>query len=595
MVPFDPASIVLATLLLSLVLFLTDKVRYDLIALGVVVVLAGSGVLSPEQAFAGFASPAVMMIAAMYVFGAAMTRWGVAELIGQRLLTARTGGEAALVFRVVLVSGLLSSVLSNAGVVAILIPVLSSVARKQGLPVSRLMMPLGFGALLGGMVTLIGTSKNLAVNAMLRELGHEPFGLFEFSHFGLVLLSVGALYFLGPGRWLLPKGRKDVSLAEQYQVPKFVTEILVNPGSTLINRSVADTDLFTRFRVSVIGIVREGGDQILAPGPYNRIRQEDSLILQGEPEDLVRLRREVGVRLRDSVQVGETQLRSGDVHLVEALVPSGSPLVGRSLADTEFHATTSLNVLAICKQGEVQTKRMSRYPLAVGDTLLVQGHERDLERARARRDILVMGELDLKPMGRGGLFSLLILGAVLLSVGLNLLPISVAAVAGALGLVVTGCLPTRAIYKAIDWPALVLIGGMISLGVAFEETGLAEGMAQGMGAVGEALSHPILLLASLMAVTVVLTQVTSHIASAVIMTPVAIFLAQQAGIDERAMLMAVLTGAELGFMTPVAHQANAMIMGPGEYRYRDFLRVGTPLTIILVIVTVVVLPVFWPL
>ena len=231
----------------------------------------------------------------------------------------------------------------------------------------------------------------------------------------------------------------------------------------------------------------------------------------------------------------------------------------------------------------------------MGDTLLVQGHERDLERARNRRDILVMGELELKPMGRGGLFSILILGAVLLSVGLDLLPISVAAVAGALGLVVTGCLPTRAIYRAIDWPALVLIGGMISLGVAFEETGLAESMATGMGAVGEALTHPLLLLASLMVVTVLLTQVTSHIASAVIMTPVAIYLAQHAGIDERAMLMAVLTGAELGFMTPVAHQANAMIMGPGEYRYRDFLRVGTPLTIILVIVAVIVLPVFWPL
>ena len=306
----DPAHIVLAVLALSILLFITDAVRYDVIAVGVAVALAASGCLTPAEAFRGFSSPAVMLIASMYVFSGALRRWGVAEMLGQKLLSAGAKGERGLIFRVAAISGLLSSVLSNTGVVAIQIPILSNLARKFSIPVSRLLIPLSYGALIGGLGTLIGTSKNLAVNDIIRSYGGRPFELFEFSHFGVMLVAVTALYFLGPGRRLLPARRTDESLSEHFQVRKFVTEVLIEPTSTLINRPMGDTRFFGGYGVNVLGIVRPDSPTILAPGPYNRVRREDTLILQGEPDALMRLRKDLGLALIDSAQAGETRIHS---------------------------------------------------------------------------------------------------------------------------------------------------------------------------------------------------------------------------------------------------------------------------------------------
>ena len=592
---FDPAHIVLATLAVSLVLFVTDALRYDLIALSVAVALAATQVLSPEQAFAGLASPAVMLVGAMYVFGAAMTRSGLAERIGERFLATASGGETALIVRIVLLSGLLSSVLSNAGVVAILIPVCSNVAQKRHLPVSRLMLPLAYGSLLGGLVTVVATSKNLAVNGVLEAAGAQPFGLLEFSHYGLILLVVGCLYFVGPGRWLLPKGRVDESLSEHYQVREFVTEVLIEPSSTLINRSLADADFFGTHQVSVLGIVRPDATSVLAPGPYNRLRRGDTLILQGPPNAIVGLRERLNLKKVESAQVGDAQLHSADVELVEAVVPAGSQLAGQSLVDADFAQRTGLNVLAVSQSGAVQSGSFAETPLDVGDGLLIQGHSRDLERVRRSREVLILGEHEAGRPERTAFLSVVVLAVVLLVGLLDWMPLSVAAVGGAIVLVVTGAVPLKEVYRAIDWQTLMLIGGMLALGEAFQVSGLADSLARRFEEYTPDLSQPYLVIAGLMLATAALTQVTTHIAAAVIMAPVALSIAERFAVDDRALVMAVLTGASLAFMSPVAHQANAMVMGPGDYRYRDYLRVGTPLSVILFAVACVLLPLLWPL
>jgi di/tricarboxylate transporter len=592
----DPATVVLATIAVSLLLFVTEKVRFDLIAVGVATVLAATGVLTPSEAFGGFSSPAVVLVASMYVFGAAFTRWGIAEALGARVLGRAEGlGEAGLVIRIVLLSALLSSVLSNAGVVAILIPVLSGVARRQRLPVSKLLMPLAFGSLLGGLLSVIATSKNLAVNGILTDLGYTPFGLFEFTPFGLALLGVGALYFLFPGRQLLPASRVDESLSEHYQVRRFVTEVLVQPSSTLINRSVADIESFQEYGVSVLGIARPDSTTVLAPGAYNRVRSEDVLLLQGAPEDIVRLRDDKNLSLVSAAPLRDSQLVAGDVQLVEAVVPAGSDLAGRTLADTDFLERTGLNVLALSKHGELQPGRITDAALEVGDTLLIQGHDRDVERLRRSRELLVLGELESRPLGRGGLVSLLTLAAVLAVAFLGWMPLSVTALSGAMVLLLTNTVMTRDVYAHLDLQALLLIGGMLALGQAFGVSGLDHELTTQLRELGGLFGSPRMLVAALMLATALLTQVTTHIAAATIMTPIALSFAQELAVDERAFVMAVVTGASLAFMSPVAHQANAMVVGPGDYRYRDFLRVGTPLTLLLFAAATALIPIFFGL
>ncbi len=592
MLLLDPQTIVLAVLIGSLLLFLRDVLRYDLVALLVVFVLSATQCLTPEEAFAGFSSPAVVLIGSMYVFGHAITRWGVAEWIGEKFLAGSDRSETSLVLRITLVTGLLSGVLSNTGVVAIFIPLVSSLARSKGLQASRVMMPLAFASLLGGLLTVLGTSKNLIVNSIISDYGAEPFGLFEFTWYGLLLVVIGSLFMVGPGRALLPRSRVDETLTDHYRVRRFVTEVLVEPSSTLVNRPIAQLPIFDKHAVALLGIVRD--DEMILPGPYNNIRRDDTLILQGEPEAIVRLRDELGLQQREEARVGETRLSSTDVELVEAVVPADSSLVGNTLRRANFKEQTGLNVLALSKHGEVQLGKIARTKLEVGDTLLIQGHTRDVDRARKDRDVLVLGAVPRRRVGRGARLTTALLAAVLLVSAFKVMPLSLAALGGALLLVLTGAIPFREAYKGIDWSVLLLVGGMLALGKAFEKHGLATEIAGTISGLGDGSLDPRVMLAILLFAAIVLTQLTTHVAAAVLLTPVALEVAQQMGCSDRPFLLAVLTGASSAFMSPVAHPVNAMVAGPGDYKYVDFLRVGTPVTLLIAAVAVVILPLLWP-
>ncbi|MEE8469188.1 MAG: SLC13 family permease, partial [Planctomycetota bacterium] len=445
-------------------------------------------------------------------------------------------------------------------------------------------------------VTVVGTSTNVLINEMIEDGGLEPFGVFEFSLLGLCLVAVGGLYFLGPGRILLPRSPVDQSLTERYQVPKFITELLVEPSSTLIHRSVADVEVFDRHHVTVLGIVRSGGENsVLAPGPYNRIRANDTLILQGAPEDILRLSRELPMKQRSSVETSEGRLYSDDVQLLEAVIPAGSRFAGQSLTSSEFRTHTQLNVLAIAKHGELQLKRIQEIVLEVGDTLLVQGHVRDIERARRDRQVLVLDALEHPRRGaRGALTPVLLLAGVLLGAAFTDFPLSVLALAGAVGLVLLRAVRVEELYRVIDWSVLVLVGGMLALGAAFEQYHLSEHVANWMLALGQEGLTPFACMAMVLAASITLTQVLNNVVTAVIMTPVAMDLADALQLHSSPFLMAVVVGSSLAFLSPVAHQANAMVMGPGGYKYRDYLRVGTPLAIITALVAAGLIPLFWP-
>ncbi len=606
----EPQTIVLAVLIGSFLLFITDAVRYEVTALGVVIVLVLSGCLTVEEGFQGFSSSAVVLIASMYIFGHAFTKSGLAEGLGRRMIgrskpqrdptSGRLSGrihEAGLVLRLTVTSGVLSSVLSNTGVVATLIPVANSISRKMRIPLSKLLLPMAFGSLVGGLVTVIATSTNIAINDILRglEVSGGPFGLFEFSKLGLVLLLLTTAYFAGPGRWLLPTSSVEETLSERYQVPKFVTEVLVEPTSELINRNVADIDIFQRFDVSVLGIVRAGNERpVLAPGPYNRVRAEDTLILQGSPDDVLRLSEVLPMQRRESVEAGDTRLYSDDVRLIEAVIPAGSEYIGQSLGSSEFRTRTGLNVLAMSRHGELQLQRLQEMTLDIGDTLLVQGHLPDISRARRQRQLLVLDEVQAPIANRRSWIVLATLTAVLVAAAFTDQPLAILGMAGALALVLTRVVLPDEVPKIIDLKVIALVGGMLALGTAFQKVGLDKACVESItGIVGEGLSNHGTLALVLVA-TMLLTQLLNNVSTAVIMTGIAVQLAQTLDVSPRPLLMAVVTGSSLAFLSPVAHQANAMVMGPGGYRYRDFLRVGLPLAMITGIASVLLIPVWWP-
>jgi di/tricarboxylate transporter len=590
--------IVLAVLVGSLVLFIMDKLRYDIVALLVVVSLAVTGVLSPHDAYAGFASPAVILVGSMYVFGFSVSKWGLAEELGQRLLLkgdAENLSEARLLTRLVLIAGLLSAVLSNAGVVAALIPVVSSVSRRTHIPVSRLLIPLSYAGLIGGMMTVIGTSKNIAVNDLYRSMtatatspGRE-FGIFDFTLYGFVLLVAVALYFIGPGRKLLPKHRVEEDLVEHYEATHYVSELRVRENSPLIGKNLLESGLNQDDGLRVLGIMRANTKSVLAPSRYNTIYQGDSLLLQGDSQAILRASQELDLV---SQHLPPSALAGADVVLVEAVIPAGSRLAGTTLKSVDFAATTGLNVLGIFNQGQRHRTRLGRVPLVVGDSLLIQGHPPDIERVRRSRTLLILDEVRTPLRGRGTVITLAMLLAVVLIAALTPLHISAAGLLGVMGLLATRTITATEVRENVDMAVLVLIGGMMALGTAFQETGLAEGIAQ---VISGFTFGPTMLILILLVATMSLTQVMNYVAAALIMTPVALDLSARLDtVSERALLMAVITGASLAFMTPVAHQCNAMVVGPGDYKYRDFIKVGTPLTLFLIVIALFLIPLFWP-
>jgi di/tricarboxylate transporter len=308
----------------------------------------------------------------------------------------------------------------------------------------------------------------------------------------------------------------------------------------------------------------------------------------------VRLRGELGLKQRDQVMAEGTRLDSADVSLVEAVVPSDSPLAGRTLSQTDFGARTNLNVLGISKHGSVQPGQLATTRLTVGDTLLIQGHKRDIDLMRAQRELLFLGHIDLRPIGRGALVTLLTLAGVVITSFLGLLELSVAAAIGAVLLVMTRCLKAGEALRAIDWSVIILIGGMLALGDAFQRHGLADTLADWMAHLGSAEAHPTVLLAVLTVATMLLSQVVANVSAGVIMTPVALSLAKATLLEPQPFLLGVIVGASCAFMSPVSHQSNTMVTGPGNYKYRDFVRVGLPLSILVVVVTVLMVPRLFP-
>lgn len=613
--------VVLAILVTAVILFVTEWLRVDVVALGVVVALMLSGVLTTAEAISGFSSTAVLTIASLFVVGGAVLHTGLAGAIGRRILSIAGESEFRLILVIMGAVALLSGFMSDTGTVAVLMPAIISLATNARINPSRLLIPLSFGALLGGAMTLIGTPPNIIVSDLLRNSGHQPFSFFSFTPMGLVLAVLGIAFMLLVGRKILPSRAIQVEtqpvespkeLVALYKLPEDLFRLRVRRGSDLIGNTVFNTNLRPEFRVNVLKIMRppqveskrvhsngqhKPKDLPIMPDAETTIQLNDVLVVQGNSTDVTHAAASFGLGVQPAKPKDQKALFNREVGVAELVLPPRSQLVGKTLPQLRFGTTYRLTVLAIRRPGSVGRLDLKTTRLQFGDILLVQGAWRDIQRLRdLRRDFVVMGEpevmIDRPPRSKARWASIIMVGMLALMIG-DILPVAPSTMLAALLMVLTGCLTMDRAYGAIDWKSIVLIAGMLPMSTALDKVGLVDVVANGfvdtLGSLG-----PLAIMAGLFLLTTIFTQVLSNTATTVVIAPIAFAAAQTLGIQPHAFLMAVAIAASMAFASPVASPTNTLVMGAGNYRFSDYIKIGVPMIVLMLIVTVLVLPIVFP-
>jgi len=778
-------ALTLAILTIAIILFVSERLRIDLIALLVLASLALTGLVTPTEALSGFSNPAVVTVWAVFILSAGLSRTGVANAVGRHVLRLAGSGEVRLLVVIMLAAGVMSAFMNNVGVAALLLPVVMDIARRTRRAPSRLLMPLAFGALLGGLTTLIGTPPNILAADALRDAGLTPFSLFDFVPVGGAIMLAGVAFMALVGRHLLPerdmasqsaaengvelgevygleqrlslirlplhtplagktlaesrigtalgltvvgvirngqtelaprpetvlrggdrllvtgaverlaklreweylvlenahvsledltsseidlvevtlppdspflhqtlkqidfRGRfgvnvlaiwghgrlqrtdlQDVSLRPEmtllvqgtraqirvlrqsaaivvaetgtprpagiYRLHERLLALQIPPDSSLVGQTLRESRFGDAFDLNVLGIVRNGQTELMPP-PDARLAARDTLLVEARREDLSTLRGLQALEIDPRARLAWTELQSAEIGMVEAVLSPHTTLVGKTLNELHFRDKYQLSVVAIWREGRAYRTQLRDMALRFGDALLLYGPRRKLALLADDPDFLVLEEaLQEAPRLQRAPVAALIMAGVVLAVMIGWLPISIAAVAGAALMVLSGCLQMEEAYRHIQWNAVFLIAGMLPLGIAMQNSGaasfLAEGIISRMGALG-----PLFVIGGLFLLTTLASQVMPNAVVTVLLAPIALSAAADLGLSPYALIMVVAIAASASFLSPVGHPANVLIMGPGGYRFGDYLRVGLPLTVVVLVVTLLLLPFVWPL
>lgn len=590
-------------LLAALALMLSDRVRPDLVALLGVTALGLAGVLTPEETFSGFSRSAVITILAIFVLAAGLERAGVAEAIGRFLLRVGGGSEARLATTVAAAGAFLSLFMNNIAAASVLLPAVTGLARKARIPTPRLLMPLAYGTILGGMATLL-TTTNIVVSSLLQQQGLAGFRLLDFAPVGLPVAAAGVLYLGLLGRRMLPTAsiseqwQRDaggMDLAEVYRLNERLFRARIPPGSYLIGKPLSLSHFRDRYALNVVGVERDGTLN-LSPPPDFVLQQGDVVLLEGRLEDFLRRDTEPYLEILPPRDWHARDLESPRVGLVEAILTPRSRLIGQTVRQAHFREKYGLNVIAIWRRGVPIRTGLAEVRLDFGDALLLQGPRDRLEVLRADPDLILLenDRPETVPDPRRRALAAGVLVVTLAAAALGPFPLAEVMLGGALAMVVLGILSMDHAYHAIDWKTVFLVAGVLPMGVAVSKTGLATRLAEAALPLAEP-AGPLALLAMMFGVAALLTQAMNGAAVASVVTPIAVHAAQQTGLNPQALGMAVALATSMAFLTPLGHPVNLLVMGPGGYRFRDYLRVGLPLSVLVFVLVLVLLPVVWPL
>lgn len=592
-------------LVIALILFLTEKLPADLVALLVAVALGVTGVLTPQETFSGFSRSAVITIMAIFILTEALQRTGVAEQVGNILQKVGGASELRLVIAVMVAGAFLSLFMNNIAAAAVLLPAASGAAKKSGVNTSRLLMPLAFGTILGGMATLLTTS-NIVVNSVLHDNGIEGFSLYDFAPVGIPMTIAGILYvaFIGrkqlPGespleRTLAPNADEQRDLIAAYHLGENLFRAGVPEKSSLIDKPLSESHLREDFGVSVVAIERKN-KKLFALSPDTEIKDGDVLVLEGDEDDFKKRDVEPFMKYLPASEWHESDLESRAATVVEAMLTPRSRLIGETLRSAHFREKYGMTVLAIWRGENEIIADLADVEMAFGDALLLQGTREKLAVLSDDQDLILLmskEETAISVPDKGRAALMIFVATLVFAI---IFPDLTAAImlGGALAMMLTGILTTQQAYSSISWKTVFLVAGMLPMGIALTKTNAAALMANGVvstlgtfGAIG--------LLAGLFLLTTLLVQAVSGAVVAAVVAPVAINVALQSNINPRALVMGVAIATSMAFITPLGHAVNLLVMSPGGYGFRDYMRIGLPLTILLFITAMIFLPVFWRL
>ena len=583
----------LTIIAVAVILFATEKLRVDIIALLVLLTLILSGLIDADQAFMGFASPAVITVWAVYIVSGALFKTGVTDVLGGWISRLAGNSEPRLIAIIMLTCGTMSAFMNNIGATAMLLPAVVGISRKSGVRLSKLLIPLAFSSLLGGNMTQIGTPPNILATSILTERGLPSFEFFDFAPTGIIVFLSGVLYMVLVGRFLLPS-HTNVEDEQAAKLREYVTEVRVLEDSRLIGFTLAEAHLDDELGLSVLAIVHEG-EQVKRIDSETVIQRDDLLIVSGDVQSLIEADNKMGVVIEPDFKFKLADLDTDSTHVFEAVLPSRSQFGGRTVTEIRFRDRYGFTVLAIWRQGEVLVNRLGNVKLRAADVLLLKGARKNMQYLQQNNQVLVLEPLEIDnqrkkkaPLAVGTL------GLVLLLTTFAGFHISTAMVIGSVLMVLTGCLTMDEAYRSIEWRSVFLIAGMLPLGTVMENTGTAQFLADGIVGFAGAWG-PMAVLAGIYILAGLITEPMSNAAATVLMVPIAIDIALELGANPQSFVLAVVIGASTSFLTPVGHQSNVLVFGPGGYRFADFTRVGWLLNVVLVVVALLVIPLFWPL
>ncbi len=583
----------------ALVIFMLDIVAIDFVAFAIMALILVLGpVLGVEahEAISGFSNPATITILAMFILSAGVYRTGVVNRLAHQMI--RLSGENRTKQQLVIAAavGPISAFINNTAAVAILIPSVITMAREHRRPPSKLLIPLSYFSQLAGTTTLIGTATNILTSSLASNEGLAPFGMFEFAHIGLLVFVTGSIYLLFVGRKLLPVRREEEEIADDYQMGDYVAEVIVLDDSPLIGKNVLESALGEKYDAYVWDVYREGR-HLEGPAMHHTLEAGDTLFIETSPKSLIKLKQQVGLGLPTEPEswVGKQAMEREGTGLIEVVIGPTSDLIGGTPKSTNFFYHYNCAIVAIRHHGEVIRDRLGSAHLQFGDTLLLRGAPDAIRQIKREPGFIVVTEEVGEEVFRSEKTwtALGIVAGVVLFAALGQ-PILVTAIAGSVLMVLTGCLKVNELHESIRWDVIFLLAGIIPLGLALQRTGGAELLAN-LATQSANYVPPLVVLMIFYLSTVLLAEFISHSAAVVVMVPVGIATAQTLGLDPRAFALACMLAASMSFSTPVGYQTNAMVYGPGGYKFLDFTRVGAPLSLLMTIATPIYIYLFWGL
>lgn len=583
--------LMLSVIALAIILFSIERIPTDVTAIGLLLAIVILGLLPPKTAIAGFGSETVIMILGLLVLSAAVIQTGVVDILGQKVFAAIGDNKKRLKLVIMGVGAALSAFISNTGATALLLPVTLGISRKAKISPSKLLMPLAFASILASSVTLIGTSTNLVISGIMSNYGMAPISMFELSVVGIPILIVGLLYMYTIGNKIIPERVKTGTLTEQFKLQPYLAEVAIMESSSLVGKSLEQSDLGKTWGLTVVRIQREGESPSL-PTADMVLHANDHVLVEGSRDKLISLTNSSGVQLILPHEIQDADIKYEDIELFEVILLPHSTMIGRTLTGMSFREKYDIQVLGISQHGRTSHVPPGQVRLLAGDQLLIQG-KRDqvmlLDGMNVFRVIRPVEENIAQP--RRAITALTIFALAILLPSLNLLPLSISALLGMFLSFIFRTITPEEAYGRIEWKVLILIACMLSFGQAMESTGTARYLASLVVQLSGELP-PAFLLAGFFILSMLLTQPMSNQAAAVVVVPIAIQSAIQLGLDPRPFAIMIALGASCSFLTPL-EPACLLVYGAGGYRFLDFTKVGGLLTIIILFISVLLVPVFW--